>query len=398
MKKFSYLAPALMIGLLIFSVPTFASFPSVSSGYQQQPPALEPQEAADLYGKYYAEKDQAKRYELAKEFLAKYPNVDPYWKKGPETFIKNYELKQVFDKCAKSEEVYFAAGGQNAANLNTLLSTCDAYLAKNPTPDIRFTYQLARATGFGVLAGFYKDTARGNEYAEKSLKLIEATAPPSKEWTADKWAAFRSSALSQITQFQGLYKLRQAQPDNEAAIEIFDKAAAMKDGPAAKDPNTYLLRAEAKTAIFTKYKAEYDAMTDEVKVSPPGKELLNKIYGVVEKIANDYGRVVAVTEGKPDYKVNYDAAKEQTAQWAGFLDKDYKPEDLYKVFKADVNAPDVKIKKDDATSTAPPKAPVGGKTPKTAPASAGGVAPAGGEKTPAKTTPKPKAPAKKGKK
>ena len=387
MKKFCFLALALAITVSIMVSSAFATSPASSLIAQQQPPALEPQEAADLYGKYYAEKDQ-KKYELAKEFLEKYPNVDTYWKKGPEAFIKNYELKQVFDKCAKAEETYFAANGQNAANLNNLLTTCDAYLAKSPTPDIRFSYQLARATGFGVLAGFYKDTDRSNSYAEKSLKLVEPTAPPSKEWT-ESWSKFRPNALSQLIQFQGLYKLRQGTPDYQAAIDLFTKAAGMKDGPAAKDPNTYLLRAEATTTIYTKLKGEYDALSDDKKVASEGKELLNKIYAVVEKIANDYARVVAVTEGKADYKTNYEDAKSQTVQWATFLNKDYKPDDLYKIFKNDIGAPDTKIKTEDSASSAPPAAvPVKGA--KTAPVAAGGGTAAPTGKPPAKVKTPPK--------
>ncbi len=379
MKKFCFLALALTITISLMTAPSLANPRATTAFYQQQPPPLEPQEAADLYGKYFAaEKDSPKKYELAKEFLDKYPSVDPYWKKGPQAFIKNYELKQVFDKCAKSEETFFATGGQNAANLTNLLTTCDAYLAKSPTPDIRFSYQLARATGFGVLAGFYKDTVRSNEYAEKSVKLIEPTAPPSKDWSADTWVKFRTNALSQLVQFQGLYKLRQATPDNEGAIEIFTKAAGMKDGPAAKDPNTYLLRAEATTAIYTKLKGEYDTLSDDKKVAIEGKELLSKIYAVVGKIANDYARVVAVTEGKAEYKTTYDDAKSQTVQWTTFLNKDYKPDELYKLFKGDIGAPDAKIKTEDSVSTAPPtvtpvkggKVPVAGGTPTKAPAKA----------------------------
>lgn len=394
MKKFCFFALALTITVSLMTAPSLASASSAATSYQQQPPPLEPQEAADLYGKYYAEKDQAKKSDLAKEFLEKYPNVDPYWKKGPQAFIKNYELKQVFDKCAKAEEAYFATGGQNAANLNNLLTTCDAYLAKSPTPDIRFSYQLARATGFGVLAGFYKDTARSNEYAEKSLKLIEPTAPPAKEWTADTWAKFRTNALSQLVQFQGLYRLRQATPDNEGAIELFTKAASLKEGPTAKDPNTYLLRAEATTAIYTKLKGEYDLLSDDKKVASEGKELLNKIYSVVEKIANDYARVVAVTEGKAEYKTTYDDAKSQTVQWVNFLNKDYKPDDLYKLFKGDTGAPDAKIKSEESVSSVPPAAPTV-KGAKTAPVAGGASANGTTSKTPAKGSVKPKTPPKK---
>jgi len=395
MKKLSILALAFTLMVFVLSVSPLASANLTKVATAQQPPALEPQEAADLYGKYYAEKDQAKKNELAKEFLEKYPNVDPYWKKGPQTFIKNYELKQVYDKCAEADKVFFAVGGQNAANLNNLLTSCDAYLAKDSNPNIQVTNRLALATGFAVLAGVYKDTDRSNGYAEKSLKLVEPTAPP-KDWPADTWAKFRTENQSRLTQYQGLYKLRQATPDNEAAIELLSKAAAIKDGPAAKDPNTYLLRAEATTAIYTKLNNEYNSFDDATKTGEKGKALLNQIYPVVEKMANDYARVVALTEGKPEYKAIYDDAKTQTAQFVIFLSKDGKPDDLYKLFKGDIGAPDAKIKTDDSVSSAPPVAPTV-KGPKTSTVGAAdGAAPAGtGAKTPAKSAAKTKTPPKK---
>ena len=395
MKKLIFLALALTLTSSLLAAPAHIRSDSTSS-HQQQTPPLEPQEAAELYGKYFAEKDQAKKYELAKEFLTKYASVDPYWKKGPETFIKNYELRQAYDKCAEADKVYFAVGGQNAANLDKLLMTCDAYLAKNTNPDIQTSNRLALATGFGVLAGFYKDTTRSNTYAEKILKLLEPTAPPSKDWPADTWAKFRTENQSRMTQYQGLYKLRQATPNYEEAIRILSEAAAIKDGPSAKDPNTYLLRAEATTAIYTKLNGEYNALpTDADKTGEPGKALLGKIYPVVERMANDYARVVALTEGNPVYKAIYDDAKTQTEQFVQFLNKDFKPEELYKLFKGDIGAPDTKIKTDDSVSSAPPVAPtVTG--PKTAAVSAaGGAATSNGTKTSAKAAPKAKAPAKK---
>ncbi|HEX4946547.1 MAG TPA: hypothetical protein VFZ34_07795 [Blastocatellia bacterium] len=396
MKKIGFFALASIITVVLMSAPTLANAGFPLPSFQQQPPPLEPQEAADLYGKYFAEKDQAKKYELAKEFLEKYSSVDPYWKKGPQTFVKNYELRQAYDKCDAADKAYFAMGGQNAANLNNLMTACDAYLAKDPNPNIHVSNRLALATGYGVLVGFYKDTDRSNAYAEKSLKLIEPTAPPSKDWPPDTWSKFRTENISRLKQYQGLFKLRQPSADNEAAIRILTEAAAVKDGPAAKDPNTYLLRAEATTALYTKLNAEYNALPDGDKTGDKGKELLSKIYPVVEKMANDYARVVALTEGKPEYKSIYDEAKAQTEQFVKFLNKDYKPEDLYKLFKGDIAAPDAKIKTDESVSSAPPVAPTV-KSPKTATvAAAAGGSTATGNGT--KTTAKPKAPPKKSKK
>jgi hypothetical protein len=388
MKKFCFLALALTITVSLMTAPSIARNTRMALA-SQQPPAL-PEDAAAAYADYYNEKDEAKKYEKAKAFLEKFSTVDQYWKNGPQKFIQNYELRKIYAKCQDADKTFFGAGGANEANLNNFLSACDAWIGKTPVPDVVSTTRISLGTGFGVLAGFYKDTARGMSYTEKAIQMLTPTTPPDK-WKPEEWASFRKENLGRLTQYQGLYKLRQSAPDHQAAIEFLTKAAEMKDGPAAKDPNTYLLRAEATTAIYTKLNAEYNALPDSEKTGEKGKALLNQIYPVVEKMANDYARVVALTEGKPDYKAIYEDAKTQTDQFVKFLNKDGKPEDLYKLFKGDISAPDAKIKTEESASTAPPTVtPVKGA--KTAPVAAAGGTPT---KAPAKAPAKAKAPPKK---
>ncbi|MFN7927629.1 MAG: hypothetical protein U0Y68_06730 [Blastocatellia bacterium] len=402
MKKLGLLALACIIGALMMSAPTLAT-PSAAAYQQQQPPPLEPQEAADLYGKYYAEKDQAKKYEMAKEFLEKYPNVNPYWQAGPKKFIATYELGKVYTKCQEADKTFF--GSPNEANLNNFIAACDAWINKAPKPDVYYTTRISLGTGYGVLASFYKDTARGESFTGKALGLLAPTAPP-EGWKPEDWNNFRKENIGRLTQYQGLYRLRQTPADNEGAIKYLSDAAAFKEGPAVKDPNTYLLRAEATTAIYTKLNAEYNALSDDDKRGDKGKALLNQIYPVVAKMANDYARVVALTEGKADYKAIYDDAKSQTKAFVEFINKTVSPDDLYKAFKADISAADVNIPREE-TSAAPPtiNAPPTGKGAKAIATTAGGTAgPSNGTDTKAgakatttttPTTKKPAAPARK---
>ncbi len=395
MKKLGLLALALLISALMMPAPTLAHYRAAA--YQQPPPI--PEDAAAAYAEYYNEKDQDKRYGKAKAFLEKFSTVDEYWKKGPRGFITTYELKKVYTKCQDADKTFF--GSPNEANLNNFIAACDAWINKSTTPDVYYNTRISLGTGYGVLAGFYKDTNRGMGYTEKSLQLLGPTAPPTG-WKPEDWANFRKENVGRLTQYQGLYKLRQAPPDNEGAIDFLTKAAAIKEGPAVKDPNTYLLRAEATTAIYTKLNAEYNALSDDEKRGDKGKELLGKIYPVVEKMANDYGRVVALTEGKPEYKAIYDDAKSQTDAFVKFLDPNGKPEELYQKFKGDVSAPDAKLKSEETTSAAPPPvAPPDGKGAKAMATTAGGqTATGGGDETKSAktTTKKPAAPAKKRKK
>ena len=352
MKKFCFLALTLTITISMMTAPTLARNVGFALTSLQQPPAL-PEDAAAAYADYYNEKDEAKKYEKAKGFLEKFSTVDQYWKNGPQKFIQNYELRKIYAKCQDADKTFFGAGGANEANLNNFLSACDAWIAKTPVPDVVSTTRISLGTGFGVLAGFYKDTARGLTYTDKAIQMLTPTTAPDK-WKADEWASFRKENLGRLTQYQGLYKLRQSAPDHQAAIDFLTKAAEMKDGPAAKDPNTYLLRAEATTAIYTKLNTEYNSLQDIDKTGEKGKGLLNQIYPVVERMANDYARVVALTEGKADYKAIFEDAKTQTDQFVKFLNKDGKPDDLYKLFKGDIGAPDAKIKTEDSVSTPPP--------------------------------------------
>jgi hypothetical protein len=115
-------------------------------------------------------------------------------------------------------------------------------------------------------------------------------------------------------------------------------------------------------------------------------------------MANDYARVVALTEGKPEYKAVYDDAKSQTEAFVKFLNPNGTPDDLYKTFKADVSAPDLKIKTEETSSTAtPPVAPPTGKGAKAIATTAGGATTAANgngtkatTKTPTKAKPAPR--------
>ncbi|MBS1806895.1 MAG: hypothetical protein JST84_01730 [Acidobacteria bacterium] len=364
MKKFGILALALTISFVMMSTPTLAYH---SAAVYQQPPISEAGLAA--YTEYYNERDQDKKYEKAKAFLEKFASEDEYWKKGPKAFIAGYELRKVYAKCQEADKTFF--GSPNEANLTNFIASCDAWINKSPKPDVYYTTRISLGTGYGVLASFYKDTARGESYTDKALQLLAATAPP-EGWKPEDWNNFRKENIGRLTQYQGLYKLRQTPPDNEGAVKFLTNAAAIKEGPAVKDPNTYLLRAEATTAIYTKLNAEYNALSDDDKRGDKGKGLLEQIYPVVEKMANDYARVVALTEGQAPYKAIYDDAKSQCEAFVKFLNKDGNPDDLYKAFKADVSAADAKIKTEESSSTAPP--PVAPPTGKGAKAVASGAA------------------------
>jgi hypothetical protein len=342
MKKFGNLSLALTIALSLMAASTLTAH-SLRNAITPQQAAAPSDEERTLYEKYYNEKDLEKKAAIAQEFVQKFPQSQyaAYCKKT----IDTWELRKLYNKYQEADKAFFTAGGANEANLTALLSAGDTWLKKTPT-DIGPIVRLATATGFGLLAGFYKDSHRVFADAEKALKILEPTTAPSKEWKADVWAKFRAENIPLLTQYQGLAKLRQTPPDVDSALTYLNKSAAMKDGSTVKDPNTYLWRAEANSTIYGKNNDEYKVLSDDDKRGDKGKELLKtKIYPVGEKIAHDYARVVALTANKPELKAVNTSAREDAETYYKIL-KDGKTDGLNELiarYQADVTAPDTPI-------------------------------------------------------
>ena len=355
MKKFVLLALALL-ALTFAPTLTYAA----RAEFPQQQAAAPSEEERVLYGKYYEEKDLEKKAAIAKEFVEKFPQSQyaPYCKKT----IDQWELTKLYNQYKQADEKFFTAGGANKESLDALLTAGDTWLRKTPN-DIGPTVRLATATGFGLLAGWYKDAARVFADAEKALKVLEPTAAP-KGMKPEDWAKFRSSNIPLLLQYQGLAKLRQTPPDVEAALQHLNKSAAMKDGSTVKDPNTYLWRAEANSTLYSKSNDEYKVLTDDEKRGDKGKEMLKtKIYPIGEKIAHDYARVVALTADKPELKSVNTSAREDAETYYKIL-KDGKTtglDELVARYRADVTAPDTPIWVEEAAA---PNTPATGPTTK----------------------------------
>jgi len=294
MKKLSLL---IAVSLL---ASTFAALPALANNYrltqQQQPPKFGSDEERQAYEAWFSEKDPAKKFALAKEFAQKFPQSN---------FIKYIEgniLSTLGTNFQTALQAFYQ--GPDASKIEKLITAGDEYLAKQPG-QVYILTQVALATGYGVLGGFYKDIDKSHSYADKALKLLENPTPP-EGFKPDDYAKLRAEGLARLNQYKGLYYLRQATPDPEQAIVYLTKAAEHKDWSTAKDPNTYALRAEANSIIYDKLSAEYRAMTD--KSTDAAKAMLTKIDPVVDKMIDDYARLVALFN-KPDTKQQHEAAK-----------------------------------------------------------------------------------------
>lgn len=297
MKKFSYLAASLMLGLAVISAPALARNNFNGALIQQQ----SEDERKDYEAMYPAcfgkEKNDDKCYPLAKAFAEKYPNSQYFkYAKGKVDAIDNARLYNAFQTSLKD----FYAGAQDATKLDKLLATGTPYAAKFPN-DPFAAAQLAMATGGGVLGGYYKDLAKSQELATKALPLLEPATPP-KDWKPEDWAKFRTQSISTITLYQGLYELRQPTPNVAQALSYLNKVVANKDWPSAKEPATYLLRAEANNITYDKLSEEYRALSEDDKRGDKGKEILAKIDPVVDAVIDDYARALSIANKNPNYK------------------------------------------------------------------------------------------------
>jgi hypothetical protein len=258
----------------------------------------------EAYEKFYNEKDEAKKLDLARDFVGKFPQSQ--YAKPVDSYILG-ALGRQFQAALQS---YYQ--GPDGPKLDKLLGVGDEFLKRQPDQAYVTTY-MALATGAGVLGGFYKDIPKASALADKAVALLEPTTPP-QGFKPDEWNNLRATGMSTLNQYKGLYFMKSEPIKADEAIAFFDKAAEMKDGPAAKDPNTYYLRASAYNTKYDELSGKYRALPDDQKTADSGKAILAKVDPIVDKMIEDYARVYALSN-KPELKQLRDASKEMVDQF-----------------------------------------------------------------------------------
>lgn len=256
---------------------------------QQTRQALLLQEERAAYADYLNEKqDPAKRLAMGKDFLRRHPRSEH----AVEVESGNrHATVEIFNAAYKA----FSANS-DAASLDRLLVTGRVILNQSPDRAVaaQVTSQLALATGRGMIGGFYSDLERSRAYAGQALVLLEETTPP-PDLDAAEYARLRSNSLSLLYQCQGLYLLRQPNPDAERAITFLTKAAESKDGPSANDPNTYWLRALAYDLIYQKLIEKYQSLPKSRRPGNQGQSLCAEINPIANNLIEDYARVISLS-------------------------------------------------------------------------------------------------------
>ncbi len=257
--------------------------------------ALLRQEEIAAYAAYMKEKqDPAKRLALGEEFLRRHPRSEH------SAEVEEGNRKAMLEIFNAASKAFFA--NPDAASLERLL-TLGRELLKHPsggadqvnrTVAAQVTSQLALATGRGMIGNFYSDLEQSRAYADQALNLLEEKTPP-PDLDAESYARLRANSLSLLYQCQGLYLLRQQNPDFEQAIGYLNRAVELKDGPSSSDPNTYWLRAIAYDLNYQKLIEEYRAIPKSRRNGRQGQSVCAKINPVAGHLIDDYARVIALS-------------------------------------------------------------------------------------------------------
>jgi hypothetical protein len=345
--------------------------------------------------------DTEKCYQQSKELLEKFSSSQ--YAPNAQKIIKAYEKNKVMEKFQAALTAY--SNAPDASKLDQLFAAGDECLKGDKLEPALQQYVLGRvalAGTNGAMAELYKNLDKVKGYAENALKAFDPAAPP-EGWKKEEWEPLREVLLAQMNQYLGWHFIMGTKSNTNQGLDYLAKAVQMrcKDCAGWKDPNNYFLRSTVYSNQYSELRKPYDAMTNEQKTGPEGKEALKKISELLDtKLIPEYARVL-VTATKPEVKGIYDFAKSQFDSFWEFRTgaKDKAP-DYVKNYEADptIAAVPVPAKPDDPSNLDAPAAPTPGaanvKLQATKPGvNPGGKAPTNGngaKSAPAKGKPKPK--------
>jgi hypothetical protein len=390
MKKYSPLiALTLLAACLTFS-------PLSANAQEEKQDEKKDAFERDWYDTCYTKKDVEKCYQQSKEMAEKYPTSK--YIQNAQKNIKTYEKNKLMERFQAALTAY--SNAPDAAKLDQLFAAGDECLKGDKIEPALQQYVLGRvalAGTSGSMAELYKNLDKVKGYAEDALKAFDPAAPP-EGWKKEEWEPLREVLLAQMNQYLGWHFIMGTKSDPDQGLNYLAKAIQIKckDCAGWKDPNNYFLRSSVYSNQYTELRKPYDAMTNEQKTGPEGKEALKKISELLDsKLIPEYARVLA-TATKPEVKGIYDFAKSQFDSFWEFRTgaKDKAP-DYVRNYEADPTIAPVSVpaKPDDPSNLDAPAAPTPGSPNVKLQAAKPGVTPANGngpKSAPAKGKTKPK--------
>ncbi|MBS1791237.1 MAG: caspase family protein [Acidobacteria bacterium] len=254
--------------------------------------ALEEKDELTAYEGVSKETNPARRKNLAKEFLLKYPNSFNSEKVTAE--LRNAELVEF----ELEFQTFFSK--PNSAGLEKVLALGRDLLQRNPDAVviIQVIPRLAVATGKGVIGNFYDNLEQSREYANQALKLLENPSPP-PGINPQTYDQIRASNLFLVYQSLGLYQLRQSDPDPDQATALLTKAADLaagsKGGLSANDSITFWLRALARDMKLQKLGDDFRPLPKEQRLGRQGQTLCAEMTALIGQLTPDYLQVITLS-------------------------------------------------------------------------------------------------------
>jgi hypothetical protein len=310
------------------------------------------------YDACYTKKDVEKCYQLAKELVEKYPKSN--YIENARVKVKVYDQNKAWEKFQAAFDAYYKQPPQDAAKLEALFATGDAFLQVEPdrqAPSHLYALgQMALAGHQAAISRIYEKLDKVKDYVEQSMKAFEsAQASEKTKKDFDLYVIpLKDLVMANGAQFLG-FRLIETKGEADQALEYLTQATQVKgkDGVGWKDPNNYWLRSTIYSAQYIELKKPYDAMTDEQKSSEAGKEILKKVNELLDtKLIPEYARVLA-TANNPNAKNYYDVVKPQfDLLWKFRTDAPDKAADYIKNYSNDPTIANVAIpaKPEDASN------------------------------------------------
>ncbi len=255
------------------------AYTTINTSAEQAPPDSGGEQAKNaLYQKFLDlyKKDPKAAYEVAKEYLQKYPaesTQTAYLKK----WNAAYEAKEKNDRKAAVSEMLRAQKYAEAFN------SAKAILATEPN-DVDMLTSAAFAAFYA--AGVQKNDSfnvEGANYARKAIQLMQAGQPFEK----------RDETLGYLHSIIGFFTLK---TNPSEAVASYIKAAQF-EGAVKKDPQTYLFLGDAyRAAEYTAPAAEFKTKcaTAEQQATPECKALTDRLNAVMDRMIDAYARAAAL--------------------------------------------------------------------------------------------------------
>ncbi|NOT63950.1 MAG: hypothetical protein HOP19_27365 [Acidobacteria bacterium] len=258
------------------------------------------------YTACYTDKDTLTCENFSKLLILNFP--DSSYFVTASKFVIRYGQDRCWQDFQKALKDYYGAA-PNVAKLNQL------FLAGEPL--MHMPYVLAQITLAGI--GFAMadelrdvktvDLVKG--YLERAFRVFAPVETIGRQLSQAEWSTYRRSILSSGNQFLGYCALNKDRNPDLALIYLARAIAVKGDNNLGwKDPLNYYLRTNANNEFYARASKKYGDLSQEQRGGETGKALLAEIQNYMQRLMDDYARILVVTQtNRPEFQAYRDYAE-----------------------------------------------------------------------------------------